>query len=324
MSDEEMFKQNMLEGMNKFQGARMRAFFQEMVGLLQGKSAELLSFEDIRVRLRLQDESYKGLQDVPVDRIVGSVGRYRDFTSNFLPKTNEMRERWSRVYAQANSLEGLPPIELYKVDDVYFVRDGNHRVSVAREIGAKTIQAHVTELPTPIDLEPGMSIKELDAAAAYATFLYETGLGRVRPHHQPINLTEISRYGDLMGHIYLHRKVLQQQRSKEVSMEEAAADWYDNVYRPAITLIRKYNVTELIGDRTEGDLYLWMVDHLSEVKGEMGDQADEHSFSDALATFLKENKLPVPEELKEEDDDSVILTRAEIQAMLARRQTENR
>ncbi|MFN8374573.1 MAG: hypothetical protein U0694_17055, partial [Anaerolineae bacterium] len=153
--------------------------------------------------------------------------------------------------------------------------------------------------------------------------LYETGLSRVRPHHQSINLSEISRYNDMMGHIYLHRKVLQQQRNKEVSMEEAAADWYDNVYRPAITLIRKYKIMELSGGgRTEGDLYLWMVDHLSEVKREMGDQADEHSFSDALATFLKENKLPVPEELKEEDDDSVILTRAEIQAMLARKRAE--
>lgn len=323
MSDDELFRQNMMEGMSKFQSARTRAFFQEMVGLLQGKSAELMSFDEIRVRLRLQDESYRGLQDVPLDRIVGSVGRYRDFTSNFLPKTNEMRERWSRVYAKANSMEGLPPIELYKVDDVFFVRDGNHRVSVAREIGAKTIQAHVTELPTPIDLEPGMTSKELDAAAAYATFLYETGLSRVRPHHQAINLSEISRYGELMGHIYLHRKVLQQQRGIEVSMEEAAADWYDNVYRPAITLIRKYKIMEVMGgNRTEGDLYLWMVDHLSEVKREMGDQADEHSFSDALATFLKENNLPVPQELKEENDDSVILTRAEIQAMLARKRAE--
>jgi hypothetical protein len=293
-----------------------------MIGLLRGKSAELMSFEDIRVRLRLHDESYKGLQDVPLDRIIGSVGRYRDFTDNFLPKTNEMRERWSRVYAKANSLEGLPPIELYQIDDVYFVRDGNHRVSVAREIGSKTIQAHVTELPTSVDLEPGMTEKELEAAAAYATFLYESSLARVRPHYQSIKLSEPSRYSDLMGHIHLHRKVLQQQRPKEVSLEEAVADWYDNVYRPALTLIRKYNVTDLIGKRTEGDLYLWMVDHLSEVKREMGEQADEHSFSDALATFMTENKLPVPEELRDENDDSVILTRAEIQAMLARKRAE--
>jgi hypothetical protein len=126
----------------------------------------------------------------------------------------------------------------------------------------------------------------------------------------------------MMGHIHPHRKVLQQQHGKEVSMEEAVADWYDNVYRPALTLIRKYNVTDLIGKRTEGDLYLWMVDHLSEVKREMGEQADEHSFSDALATFLTENKLPVPQELRDENDDSVILTRAEIQAMLARKRAE--
>ena len=95
--------------------------------------------------------------------VVG-VGRYRDFTASFLPKNAKMQDRWSRVYAQANSMQGMPPIELYKIDDVYFVRDGNHRVSVARQMGQKSIEAHVTELPTPIDLEPGMSRTELDAA----------------------------------------------------------------------------------------------------------------------------------------------------------------
>jgi hypothetical protein len=323
MSDDElMFQQNVLEGKNKFQGARMRGFWQEMISHLSGKPAELLSFEDIRARLRLREESYRGLQDVPLDRIVGSVGRYRDFTNNFLPRTSEMEQRWSRVYAQANSLEGLPPIELYKVDDVYFVRDGNHRVSVARQMGLKTIQAHVTELPTSVDLEPGMTREELDAAAAYAAFLDETRLGKVRPHHQPINLSEASRYTDLLGHIYLHGMVMHQHLQREVSIEEAAADWYDHVYRPAVTLIRKYKIMELVRDRTEGDLYLWLVDHLKDVKSAMGDAADERSFSDALVTFLKERKLPVPQELKEEDDSSVILTRPQIQEMLARRKAE--
>lgn len=319
MADDELFQQNMLEGKSKFANARMRAFWQEMIGHLRGKSAELLSFEDIRMRLRLKDESYKGLQDVPLDRIVGSVGRYRDFTNNFLPRTNEMIERWSRVYAQANSMEGLPPIELYKVDDVYFVRDGNHRVSVAREMGNGTIQAHVTELPTSIDLEPGMSRAELEAAGAYATFLYESGLNRVRPHHQAINLSEPSRYSDLMGHIYLHRKVLARSTGRDLSMEDAAADWYDNVFRPAVTLIRKYKILDQIKGRTEGDMYLWMVDHLSEVKAEMGEDAQERSFSDALAALLEEHKKPVPEDLRDEDDDSVSISRAEIQAMLARK-----
>jgi len=304
------------QGLSAFQSARSRAFWQEMIGLLRGKPAELLSFDDIKTRLRLREESYKGLQEVPVDRIIGSVGRYRDFTSQFLPKNPKMQERWSRVYAQANGMEGMPPIELYKVDDVYFVRDGNHRVSVARQLGQKSIEAHVTELPTPIDLEPGMSAEELDAAEAYARFLQVTRLNVTRPHHQSIKLSEPQRYVDLLGHVYLHQRALELDSGHECSLQDAAADWYDRVYRPAVTLIRKYEILQHFSRRTEGDLYLWLVDHLSEVKAEMGDEATARTFSQALADLLVERRKPIPEDLLHEHDDSVIMTRAEVQDAL--------
>jgi hypothetical protein len=235
-----------------------------------------------------------------------------------------MQERWSRVYAQANSLEGLPPIELYKVDDVYFVRDGNHRVSVARQLGNKTIQAHVTELPTAIDLEPGMSEEALEAAAAYAAFLEESGLKRLRIHHQDMTLSEPPRYAELLGHIYLHQRWLERERGQPVSLDDAAVDWYDNVYRPAVTLIRKYNVLEHAPDRTEADLYLWLVDHLQEVRSLYGEDAPTRTFSDALVDFLAERGEQVPQELMVEDDDSVILTRAAImEAVEAKKRSED-
>src|SRR5215475_4656306 len=151
---EETNSVNYLEGVSAFQSARVKAFWDEALALVRGKPAELLSFDDIRMRLLLREENYRGLQEVPLNQIAGSVGRYREFTSKFLPKQNKMQERWSRVYAQASGMTGLPPIEVYKVGDVYFVRDGNHRVSVARQLGSKTIQAHVTELPTSISLRP--------------------------------------------------------------------------------------------------------------------------------------------------------------------------
>jgi hypothetical protein len=310
--DNDSFKMNYSEGLNIFQGARRQAFWQDMLSLLRGQSTELLSFDDIKARLRLREESYKGLQDVPVDQIVGSVGRYRDFTSSFLPRKSTSPSRWSRVYAQVNSMEGVPPIELYKVGDVYFVRDGNHRVSVARQIGAKNIEAHVTELPTSVEIEPGMSPEELDAAAAYAAFLEETGFERTRPHHQSLKLSEVSRYAEMLGHVHLHQQVLEKSWGKPVTFEEAAADWYDNVFRPAVTLIRKYDILEHYPDRTEADLYMWMVDHLREVREALGDKADARSFSDALVDFLQERHIPIPKELLVEDDPSVILTRTQV------------
>jgi hypothetical protein len=310
MSDDS-FNQNYVEGLGVFHEARRKAFWQDILSIFRGQSTELLSFDDIKARLRLREESYKGLQNVPLDRIVGSVGRYRDFTSNFLPRHSTSPDRWSRVYAQANSMVGLPPIELYQIDDVYFVRDGNHRVSVARQLGAKTIEAHVTELPTAIDLEPGMTQKELEAAASYAEFLELTSFRRSRPHHQSLLLSEPSRYHELLGHIYLHQEILKRTKNQEVSFEEAAADWYDKVYRPAVTLIRKYNALEHTPQRTEADLYLWLVDHLRELREALGSEAP-RTFSEALADFLKEHRAKVPQDLLDEDDDSVILTRTQV------------
>jgi hypothetical protein len=309
---------NYAEGIGVFQGARLRAFWHDFVSFLSGKSAELLSFDEIRARLRLREENYRGLQDVPLNQIAGSVGRYREFNDRFLPRRNNMQERWSRVYAQATGMTGLPPIELYKVGDVYFVRDGNHRVSVAREMGATHIQAHVTELPTNVPLYPGMSEKELDAAEAYAAFLNETYLSNTRPHHVSMQLSEKSRYADLLGHIYLHKQIMEQERSEKISIETAAANWYDNVFRPAITLIRKYNVLEREKGRTEADLYLWLIEHLSEVKALFGDQAPTRSFADAIVDFLVQRGLEVPSELLVEKDDTVELARPQLEAELER------
>ncbi len=320
MAEDDAFRAGMVEGMSKFQGARARVFWRDMLDHLRGKPAELLSFEDIRARLRLREESYKGLQDIPLDQIAGSVGRYRNFTSNYLPKSDGMRERWSRVYASVTSMEGFQPIEVYKVGEVYFVRDGNHRVSVARQLGAKTIEAHVTELPTSVQLEPGMSLKELDAATAYAAFLEETGLQRTRPHHQPMQLSEIGRYTDLLGHIYVHKSVMEQVEKHEVTLSEAAVHWYDYVYRPAVTLIRKYEILDATEDRTEGDLYLWLVDHLRELREEFGDDVPIRKFSDALVDYLEQHKLTVPDKLRGENDHSALISQTQVLKAVKRQQ----
>ncbi|QPC82677.1 hypothetical protein G4Y79_23830 [Phototrophicus methaneseepsis] len=326
MAEDQSFRSNYMEGINKFQGLRSRAFWQDMLALFRGKSAELLSFEEIRQRLRLREESYRGLQDIPVDKIVGSVGRYNDFSRTFLPKSNDMRERWSRVYATMNSMQGVPPIEVFKVGDAYFVRDGNHRVSVARQIGSKTIQAHVTELPSAFHLEPGMTMADVEQAANYIAFLEETGLPQTRPNHINMQLSEPSRYPEMLGHIYLHAQVLERTRGEPVSMEEAAANWYDNVFRPAITLIRKYNVLTESGEenkRTEGDLYLWMVDHLRDVRRQYGAEAETRKFSHALIDYLTEKKLAIPRDLLDENDNSVILSRAQVMAAIQQATTNS-
>src|SRR5512138_660003 len=118
-----------------FQAARKRASIQEILARLQGKSNQLLSYDEVAEKLKLHARSERGMRNIPLDAIVGSVGRYTDFTRTFLPLRANDQERWARVKAAMEEGAGLPPIEVYKVGEVYFVIDGNHRVSIARQLG---------------------------------------------------------------------------------------------------------------------------------------------------------------------------------------------
>lgn len=317
MTEDNTFRHKYAEGISKFQSVRSKAFWQEILHHMTGKHRELMNFDKVRTRLHLHEEHYRGVHDVPLDQIAGSVGRYKDFTARFLPKSNDMKERWSQVYAVANSMVGLPPIELYQVGDVYFVRDGNHRVSVARELGSKTIEAHVIELPTTVPFRPGMSSQQIESAKAYADFLEETSLSRAVPGHESIELTLPSRYHELMGFIFLHQRLLEQIEGHPLTTEAVTAHWYHSVYKPAIDLIRKHRVMERVKDRkaarTEGDLYLWLMNNLLDLRHQYGDKSPVKSFSGALKTYLEEEKVKVPAELESEDDQSVLLSRAQAQ-----------
>ena len=141
----------------------------------------MLSYEDVRQKLRAYGSSERGLQDIPLDAIVGSVGRYNDFTRDFLPRLDVNKDRWARVMAASNKMAGLPPIDVYKIGDVYFVQDGNHRVSVARQLGSRTIQAYVTEVQTRVPMSPDTRPDDMIVKAEYAGFLERTRLDELRP-----------------------------------------------------------------------------------------------------------------------------------------------
>src|SRR5258706_1247314 len=214
----------MLEAARNFNNARMNAFWQEVWAFLSGKSVDLLSFEEVKHRLRLRDERYLGLRDIEIDKIVGSVGRYKDFTRSFLPRTNAIRSRWQRLDALARGPEGFPPIEVYKIGDVYFVIDGNHPVSVARQLGAKTIEAYVTELPTPVPLDANTQPDDLLIKEGYADFLRQTHLDTIRPGSSVI-LTEPDRYREIIEHISVHKYFMGLEQGHDISWEDAVASW---------------------------------------------------------------------------------------------------
>ncbi len=242
-----------------------RAQVADLLGLVTGRSTDLVSFEEVAKKLKARQQVEMGTQMVPVAKIVGSVGRYRDFTRTFLPRASANPERWIRLDAAVNALENVPPIELFKIGDVYFVRDGNHRVSVARANDVSYIEARVTEVKTPIPLTvDDFERDQWLIKAERAEFLARTEMDRLRPDHQ-ISVTEPGRYEIMLHHIEVHRYLrdleAMQTGSSELSWDEAVCSWYDHVYMPIVEVIRSEGLLKDFPRRTEADLYLWVAYH---------------------------------------------------------------
>ena len=146
-----------LQAREQFQKLRQKGLLSGLVRIIRPKEHnQLLSFYDVRELLGVgKQETYMGLHAVPITKIIGSEGRYQDFTRTFLPKFKHLQERWVSISAAAQKDVILPPIQLFKVGDAYFVRDGNHRVSVARASGIEMIDAEVVEIASDIYLSPG-------------------------------------------------------------------------------------------------------------------------------------------------------------------------
>ncbi|MBV7336804.1 hypothetical protein KFU94_52955 [Chloroflexi bacterium TSY] len=254
----------------KFQRSTFRAQLADLLARISGESRDLVKFDEVAKRLRARQQIERGIQTVSLKQIVGSVGRYRDFTRRFLPRSGVNQERWTRIDAVMNSLEGLPPVDLYKIGEVYFVKDGNHRISVARANGVTSIEAYVTELPIPTSMPEPLTLDDFARdqwilKAEYADFLNRSGLDKIRPEHQ-IRVTKPGRYENLLRHIEVHRylyniSVEQQGREDFMTWEEAVASWYDKVYMPVVAAIHQFDLLRDFPRRTETDLYVWITQH---------------------------------------------------------------
>ena len=237
--------------------ARQAAFTQDVLTAFTRRPADLLPFEEVRQKLQLRHVRYLGLQDVPLDHIVGSVGRYQDFNRAFFPRQEGVGERWRRVDKLVTSGGGLPPVELSKVGQVYFVRDGNHRVSVARQHNTPTIQAYVWEYETRVPLEPDTDIDDLLSKAAHAAFLERTDVDRICPDTS-LELTQPDGYEDLLYEIETFQHNISRIDEREVSFDEAVELWCEMQYAPIVQIIRQRNILQEFPGRTEADLYLWL------------------------------------------------------------------
>ena len=259
----------LIEAQRHFTYARMQADLERVLARLTGKSPDLLSYEDVRQQLIATGKSKQDLRDIPLEAIVGSVGRYTDFTRSFLPLRDSDKRRWANVEVEFASQAGLPAIEVYQIGDAYFVIDGNHRVSVARQIGSTHIEAYVTEVKTRVPLSANADPDELILKARYARFLEQTKLDEQFPEID-LSMTAPGNYRILEQQIEAHQYFLQQTQKRELSYPEAAADWFVHNYVPVVGVIRARGMLRDFANRTEADLYVWIAKHMEELKERWG------------------------------------------------------
>ncbi|MBI9102539.1 MAG: transcriptional regulator [Spirochaetales bacterium] len=268
-----MKNQNLQTSDNEFNSARMKALRESVFSILNPEKKEMLSFYDIKSLIKPKAEFYMGMQTVPLDKIVGSEGRYHDFNRAFLPKREHLRSRWRSINVAAIEDVYLPPVKLFKIGEIYFVRDGNHRVSVARLRGQIDIDAEITELTSEIDVEPEDTVSELRKKV----IAFE--LNRIRErsgladwvNFEEIKFTAPGRYEEMLRHILGHQEYLTRKaEGKEVPIMKAAPSWFMSIYLPVVNIILDEKLMERFPDRTEADLYVWVMKHWNDLEDRYG------------------------------------------------------
>lgn len=257
---------------SSFTKAHRKEIYRRLARIVRGSGpAPLPSFNDLRSRLHLFQQSYTGLHTIEVANIVGTVDRSDDFDRDFLPRTPQTRERWERLERAFPSL-GFPPISVYKVKDVYFVIDGNHRVALAKQKGAEFIDAEVTEIQTDIEINEDIDFEKIIYLEQARRFMQQSGLDRSRPTAR-IDFSRPEGFAELLDVIKAHGYDLMMQKNKVLSPEEIAADWYDGVYLPTVESIRWEKLLELEADSTEGDFFLWVLERRRGHDSQLGEQS---------------------------------------------------
>ncbi len=264
---------NYQTAMNDFQRARRQAAMQQTLARLRGQSSELLAYDEVRKKLGLKGIAERGIQEIPVAAIVGSVGRSGDFTRDFMPKQNSDEERWTNVKAAFLGQTGVPPIEVYQVGEAYFVKDGNHRVSVARQLEMSTIEAYVTEVRTRVALAPDDDPEAIILKSRYANFLEMTNIDEIRPQSD-LKMTWPGYYSLLREEIEVHRYFMGLDWQRDISYDEAVGHWYDVVYLPVVALLYERGVFQQFPGRTEADLYALLADYRRELVEQLGWEMD--------------------------------------------------
>ncbi len=268
-----------------FDDARRRARVQKVLATFRWKNPDLLSFYEVTKLIKPESQAYKGMQTIPVKNIIGSENRYHDFSSAFFPKSYTLQHRWESIDAARLDDIPLPPISVYKLGEWYFVRDGNHRVSVAKSKGQEFIDAEVVELSSQIPLEEGMTMNELKRrVVAYERSRF---IEQYHPTYLPMDkiiFTTPGSYPEMVNHILVHKYYANEHCDHVMTFEEGAVSWYKNVYRPLVDALDKEHLLSLYPGYTEADIYMWLVRRWDEMK-----RTDSYATEEQAALDIKKD-----------------------------------
>jgi len=245
-----------------FRDARRRGALESIWGTLTGSAKHLIRFQQVEDQLQYEQASKLGLVEIPLDAIVGSVSRPDDFTRKFFPREGVDPGRWQQVKKGMDQV--IRPIEVYQIDQTYFVLDGNHRVSVARQRGMTHINSYVTKIESTIPLTPDDDINDLIIKNQQVCFRKETGLERLRPDLE-FATSFPGGYQQLREQISSHQHNLERGRRGVYSLQDAAESWVEEVYLPILQKISQSGLLRDFPERTPTDLYIWLTRYQKEL-----------------------------------------------------------
>jgi DNA-binding Lrp family transcriptional regulator len=215
----------------------------------RGKSDHISSFHDQPEEQEGVELIDHGVKTIDLEKITGSVGKYHDFDSKFRPKRHISQKRFTAIKRAMRVGKSLPPIQLYQIRNDFYVSDGNHRVSAAKELGQFEIKAKVIEL-----LSSKNTIENL-LYIERKKFYEKTCLP------EKIDVTEVGKYNFLEKQIIKHKKHLINISGKKTDFKKAAQDWYDTIYIPLISIINNGNLIKYFPKRSISDLYTYISYH---------------------------------------------------------------
>jgi hypothetical protein len=233
-----------VDAQHDFMRARRRAAIARLVARLRGEPDDVgvvLPYEEVIEALGFVSERSAGLKVVALDQVVGSVDRGRDFDRRFRPTSGRSRGRWEQIAAAARRGQAFPPVDLVKVGQLYFVRDGHHRVSVARALGRTDIDAYVTEVHTRIDADNAMKLSDLPLKSHERVFFERVPLpAQARTE---IVLSDRDDYDELAEAVEAWGFRAAQSRGEPLDREQTASLWLETEYRPVVAMLREAGLT---------------------------------------------------------------------------------